>query len=284
MDMQDFANLGAAVLTGNPIYVGSLDKQALHARNQSNEMRRLLAYAVPTADNLQTRIDGPIIGWTTPSLTYDKMRQINGSALVLNFEIEKNVTGKEFKRAWDDWFKTWQTFFDRNQHWTTTLGVVLSMDTDLLAAQTESFRIQLVGDKASGEPGWMAKYEAESTPDHPFGPSSAAVVPKVVVVPPGTPPTDPADPMPWWLIALFVAGGVGVVAGSFFIIRKKVIESEQAAKFIRHDVLPIVLGSTMGPTGVAFAHAANNRFAGPTNDPSGLGGPTPAGYEGYEGR
>lgn len=266
MDAHDYANLGAAVLSGNPLYVAGIDGDALHARNRSDELRRLIAYAVPTEENLQTRIDGPIIGWTTPALTYDKQRQINGSALSLNFDIEANVKRQQFKDSWNQWFKSWQTFFARYQ--TTSGKASALLDTDGVAAQTESFRIQLVGDK--GVPGWIDAYKAEA----PDAPSSAHPVPKVTPPPPGTPPGDEEKPgMPWWLIGLFVAGGVGVVAGSFFIIRRKVIQAKETEHFIKRDVLPIVLGSYMGPTGVALAHSATNRFS-PATDPSGGSGPT----------
>jgi hypothetical protein len=269
MDAHDFANLGSAVLTGNPLYVGAIDKDALHARNRSDDLRRLIAYALPTEENLQTRIDGPIIGWTTPALTYDKQRQINGSALSLNFDIEANVKRQQFKDSWNQWFKSWQTFFARYQ--TNSGKAAALLDTDLLAAQTESFRVQLVGDK--GIPGWIDAYRAEA----PDAPSSAHPVPKVTPTAPGEKPGDgEKDPMPWWLIALFVTGGVGLVAGSFFIIRRKVIQGQHAEHFIKRDVLPIVLGSYMGPTGVALAHSATNRFS-PATDPSGGSGPTSIG-------
>lgn len=267
MDMMDYANLGSAVLTGIPAYVGAIDKEALHARNHSNELKKLISYALPSVHNLNTRIDGPVVGFTTPALTFDKMRQINGSALSLNFDIEGHVTRKAFKDAWNQWFKSWQTFFNRYQ--TTTGKLSTLLDSDAVAAQTESFRIQLVGDKTLGERGWIAAYESESTPENPLPPTSAAFVPSTTP----KPPEKPEDGTPWWLIALFVTGGVGVVAGSFFIIRRKVIEAKQTEHFLRKDVLPIVLGGMAGPTGMALAHSATNRFA-PATDPSGRGGPT----------
>jgi len=266
MDASDYANLGAAVLSGNPAYVEGIDNDALHARNRSHELRRLIAYAIPTEENLQTRIDGPIVGWTTPALTYDKQRQINGSALSLNFDIEANVTRKQFKDSWNQWFKSWQTFFARYQTFGGKASALL--DTDLLAAQTESFRIQLVG--SNDTPGWIDAYKAEA----PDAPSSAHPVPKVTPTPPGD--GEKGKPMPWWVIGLFVAGGVGVVAGSFFIIRRKVIQGKEAEYFIKRDVLPIVLGSYMGPAGVALAQSATNRFS-PATDPSGGSGPTSPG-------
>lgn len=298
MDMQDYANIGSAVLTGNPAYVGGVDAEALRARNYSKDLRKLAAYAVPTEANLKTRIDGPMVGWTTPSLTFDKMRQINGSTLSLNFDIEKNVKRKPFKDAWDQWFKSWQTFFARYQ---TTGGKLSALiDSDLVASQTESFRLQLVGDPSvpphadgrPGDPGWIAAYEAEGTPDAPVPPSSAHPVPKVDPKPPvdkkkpwwdfssatDDKPDDKPVPTPWWVIGLYVTGGVGVVAGSYFLIRRKVIQGHQAEHFIKRDVLPIVLGGYMGPTGVALAHSATNRFS-PATDPSGVGGPTFIGPE-----
>jgi hypothetical protein len=273
MDFQDYANLGSAILTGDEGYVGAIDREALHARNHSDELRQLLAYALASPENLRVHIDGPIVGWTTPALTYDKQRQINGSALSLNFDIEANVKSQKFKDSWNQWFKSWQTFFDRYQTMGGKAGALL--DTDLVAAQTESFRIQLVGDPKRDLEGWIGAYERE--PGVP--PSTAHAVPKVSPLPPGKKDEDEdPTPTPWWLIALFAAGGVGLVAGSFFIIRRKVLQGKEAEHFIKRDVLPIVLGSYMGPTGVALAHSATNRFS-PAGDPSGMGGPTFIGPE-----
>jgi len=269
MDVQDYANLGSAVLTGDRSYVGAIDKNALHARIESDELRRLIAYALPTPENLRVHIDGPsaIVGWTTPSLTFDKQRQINASALSLNFDIEANVKSQKFKDSWNQWFKSWQTFFARYQTMGGKAGALL--DTDLVAAQTESFRIQLVGDERIT--GWIEAYEREDGVPK----STAPGVPKVTPKPEGE---QPKEGMPWWLIGLFAVGGVSFVAGSFFLIRRKVIQGKEAEHFIKRDVLPIVLGSTLGPSGIALAHSATNRFS-PASDPSGGGGPTFIGPE-----
>lgn len=276
MTMQDYANLGAAALTGNPAYVLPTQGQALHARKESDNLRKLAAYCVPTQENLQTRIDGPSVGWTTPSLSFDKMKQINGSALTLNFDIEKNVTRKEFKDSWNLWFKDWQHFFERYQG---MAGKFTSLfDSDAVAAQTESYRVQLMGDpdaKPRPNPGWIGVYEAERTPEgKPVPPSSAAPVPRLVLPPvPGQPP-PPEDGLPWWVMTLLVIGGVTFVAGSVFIIRRKLIEAKHAEHMIREQVLPLVLGGAMGAPGVAFAHAAGNQTRpAMMNDPSSMGQP-----------
>jgi hypothetical protein len=279
---QDYANIGSAVLTGNAAYVKPMFGQALRARNDSNGLRMLAAYAVPTPENLNTRVDGnrTMVGYTTPALTFDKMRQINGSALSLNFDIEKNVARASFKEAWNRWFADWQHFFDRYQAWGAKLGALI--DSDALATQVESYRVDLMGNpKATPKPnpGWVGNYSAELTAEgKPVPPTSAAPVDPELA--PGEDPKTrpPEEGLPWWVVSLLVVGGVSVVAGTIFIIRRKVIEAETAKRMLERDVLPMVLGSAMGPTGVAFAHAAANSRDRPTShDPSAFMGVPPHG-------
>lgn len=261
MDMNDYASLGSAVLTGNSTYVRPIRGEALRARNQANGLNALASYALPDDPKLNPSLDqgGAYVGFTIPALSFDKMRQINGAALALNFDIERHVAREAFKDAWNRWFETWNHFFERYQTSSGKAGALF--DSDAVANQTESFRQQLEK--------WVSAYGAESGPDgKPVPPSSSAIVPPSPEPGKGGDTTATSEGLPWWVTSLLVVGGLSVVAGTIFIIRRKAIEAKQAEHVIRRNVLPIVMGSVMGPAGTAFAHAAADGQYGAGRDPA----------------
>lgn len=246
LDMNDYASLGSAVLTGNPAYVRPIRGEALRARNAASGLNSLASYALPNDPKLNPS-GGAFVGFTLPALSFDKMRQINGAALSLNFDIERNVSRAEFKESWNLWFETWNHFFQRYQ--TTGGKVSVLVDSDAVAAQTESFRQQLEK--------WISAYGAEKTSDGKSVPPASAAV-----VPPSTAPGSKEDEsttnesLPWWVTSLIVVGGVTFVAGVVFIVRRKAIQAKQAEYVVRRNLLPMAMGSVMGPSGMLFAHAA----------------------------
>ncbi len=267
LSMQDYANLGSAVMTGNPAYVSGLHGQALHARNSSRGLRMLSAYALPPSrENLNTTIDGPTVAGIETA-TYEKMKQIQGAALALDIDIKANVKRQAFKDAWEKWFKGWTEFFDKYSGF-LALGFKNSLfDSDAVALQAEAYRRELMGDLPA-KIGWVGGYAAEGTPGSPLPRTTAPDVAPLVF----DPAVKPSEGLPWWVISLLVTGGISIVAGIYYVVKSRAIEKE-----FHREMLPMVMGSFMGAPGIALANAAQSPHA---HDPSGMGVPPFSGQPG----
>jgi hypothetical protein len=174
----------------------------------------------------------PKTGFTAPSVTYDKMRQINASVIALDSDVKANVKREVFKNAWAAWKGSWDQFFKKQSDDFYRAGNIFMSDE--LAAQTESYRVQLEG--------WQTGYRVE------------AGIPLVGPVIPKEPEKDSG--VKWWAVSLATLGMLGVGALLVYGFLKAKREADAKRLYLEQNVLPKVMGATMGPIGVDFAHAA----------------------------
>lgn len=238
--MTDYAKLGTHTLLQRA------------ARKEGKHARDLHAYTQGA------RPGHPVVGWTPPTVIYDKMRHIDVGAKELNQLILVNVTSDSLRTAWQAWYARWNAFFDKYQGTFAKLGAIFY--TDDLAVQTEdyrrvyeSFRLTYTAQRRAG--------------NEPLPPPSSPV--------PG--PLAPGDTkkegqqkeegwsLPWWIWAV---GGVGVTVGGYFAykaIRNMVAEAKAKRRAIE-GVLPDMLSGYGVPprlTAAGLTHAPET-----ANDPS----------------
>jgi hypothetical protein len=153
-----------------------------------------------------------VIGYTTPSVTYDRMRQIDASADSLDRDMKAFVSNAQTLAAWAQWLKGWKTYIapfnleDKGAYESAKLWAVLSSDD--IARQVDSYRQQLDG--------WYLKYAKERLPNG-----------QPVPDPSGLPPTKgeieadraaknnsssaPSVGLPWYFWLGLGVAGVGVL-------------------------------------------------------------------------
>lgn len=169
------------------------------------------------------------VGWTSPTSIYQRQREIQVSAAALNSDVTVNVKREAFKAAWKSWYEDWTAFFRKYQTdgW-AKLGAVTY--TDALAAQTETYRRQLLN--------WYDAYSREKDGDKPMPPPSAPAPPDTPLVSPSPASEDPFLPMPkvpglevpWYV---WVGLGAAVVGAGYLAYRhwfgvRKEMESDRA--------------------------------------------------------
>lgn len=203
----------------------------------------------PSAQQVRRPTPQVAVGFTTPSVIYEKMRQIQASAAALDGDVAANVRRDGFKAAWTAWFSTWGAFFRKHQETFQRLANVAN--TDELNAQTDSYRQQLMN--------WYDAYTREQDP------SSGQPVPP----PSGQPPTPaPAQvepgagtdgfTVPWWVWTL---GGVALVGLGYWAYRS-VTENVRILNARKEALETRVLPGLIGPD-LAAAAAARDMGAYP---------------------
>ena len=243
MNLQDYANLGMAAMTGDPAYARTVAGHAKKEAKESSRLSHLAAFAVASGQDGQPAS----VGWAPPSITYDKMRQTNASALALDVDIQANVSRPAFKEAWGQWFASWKAFMGKYQGGLAKLGAAFY--SEQLSDQAESYRVQLEG--------WFAGYAREKASDGtPVPPSTAPLPPKSILAPADE---KQAGGVPWWIISLLTIGVISVGVAVAFSVRRAYRDTEAKREVLEKKVLPIVLGSQLGPAGVALAEAASAR-------------------------
>lgn len=185
----------------------------------------------------------PRTGWSSPSLLWDSMRQIQVSAAALDGDVAANVRREPFRAAWIAWFQNWGVFFRRYEsEW--SLGRLTALaDTDGLAAQVAAYRAQLVS--------WYEGYGRESDGGKPVPPASGQ--PPLAPPKPEPGPDAPSEGLtiPWWM---WVLGGVALVGGGYYIYRvvttaKNEVEAKRRA--LETYVLPGLIGPDMARVAAA---------------------------------
>lgn len=252
MNFQDYANLGMAAMTGNPGYARTVKGRAVKDAKEAARLSNLASYAVASGIAGQPAETG----WTAPTITYDKMRQTNASALALDADVQRNVSRDAFKTAWAQWLAGWKAFFDKYQGtWSTSAKLGAALYSDELSERAESYRLQLEG--------WFSGYAREKRADGTAVPAPTAPLPPKPSAGPST--EQNSEGIPWWLISVITVGFLSVGVALVYAVRKAMKDTEAKAEVIERKVLPIVLGSQFGPAGVALAEAAAARA--PRNDP-----------------
>lgn len=181
----------------------------------------------------------PVTGWTTPSIIYDRMRDIDTAASALDREIQTKVTRAAFRDHWGEWYKRWRAFFAKYQGAWAKLGAVTY--TDDLASQVESWRQQLAdfGDA----------YKLES------GSSVPGIPPSPPVPPPPLPnPTGIANlSVPWWV---WMLGGVALVGTGYYLYTR--FQDMRAKKHAVEGAMPSLLSAYGVPPQLAAASVAHD--------------------------
>lgn len=178
----------------------------------------------------------PVVGFTAPTIIYDKMRNIDASANELDVKIHTYVGDPTFVRAWEAWVARWTPFFQKYQSDWSKLGAAFYSDE--LNRQTEEFRSQLLG--------FLDQYKLQRQPNGQPVPQPATPAP----VPANDPPAPPSTfGLPWWVWFL---GGVAAVGGAYWLYKR--YETAQAQKrVLEQEVLPGLIGP-----GLARAAAAHD--------------------------
>lgn len=192
------------------------------------------------------------IGFTPPTVTYDKMRQIQAGAAALDSDIATYVTRAAFKSAWTDWYTRWRQLYDKYQPddpWGASAAkLAAAAYSDELAIEVEGWRKQLDG--------WYDAFRVEAPNVRPSGQPSPPL--------PG-PKDDPSgggrSGISWWTVGL-TAGVIVIVGGLIYALYRAKKDVEK-----RHDAVVGLLPQLLpGPIGQA-AYQANARdpaFAAPS--------------------
>ncbi len=198
-------------------------------------------------------------GWTSPTLIYEKMRQVNVSASALNSDVNGNVTRQAFKAAWSSWFANWSEFFKKYQG-TAARFAALSF-TDELFQQVLSYESQLVT--------WYDAYGREKDGQNPVPPASGSPPQPNVPIPPSKTslpeaPSGEGLVIPWWAWVI----GAGMVGGAAYMTYRYVKRAQAIRQILDEKVVPQVLQVYGGPAGGQLA-AGYGQFAAAARDPNG---------------
>lgn len=175
------------------------------------------------------------VGFTAPTIIYDKMRTIDASATDLDVKVHTYVADPAFVRAWEAWLARWIPFYQKYQSDWSRLGAAFYSDD--LNRQTEEFRSQLLS--------FIDQYRLQKQANGQPVPQPSA--------PPPLPANDPSPAqstfgLPWWVWFL---GGVAAVGGAYWLYKR--YETAQAQKkVLEQEVLPGLIGP--GLARAASAH------------------------------
>lgn len=216
----------------------------------------MMRRSVPRA-YAQARPGHPVVGWTPPTVIYDKMRHVDMAAKEMNALIAANVRNATLRSAWIAWYGNWQKFFDKYQGTFAKLGAVFY--TDDLARQAEEYRRTFES--------FRATYAAER--DEKGQPLPQPVAPIPSVLQPGDTKKEGEDEkkgwsIPWWV---WVLGGAGVVVGGYFVVKsvRNAMAEARAKKLALEGNLPKLMEHYGIPPEIAQASTAH---AAPQGDPS----------------
>lgn len=145
------------------------------------------------------------VGYVAPTVTYEKMRQMQASASALDRDIHQHVADAAFRDAWDAWYRSaWLPFFEKyagpdSSSW-AKLNAALWLN-DEVTAQAESYRLQLEN--------FYRTYPQQKTPDGTRVPTPRGASPILPGLP--TKPRGSYSDVPWWVWALGASavGGLG---------------------------------------------------------------------------
>lgn len=175
----------------------------------------------------------PIIGFTAPTILYDRMRALDPAVQELQTLVQTYVTRQAFKDSWSQYYGQWVAFYqkylgsDANK-----LGAPVT-DNAKFEAQIEDFRVRY----QTYRDGYSKEVDANGQP-------LKAPAPISPLPPPPPPDTQPDDQkksswtLPWWA---WMLGGVAVVGGGYWLY-KRAIEVRDARRAI-DKALPNTLGA-----------------------------------------
>jgi hypothetical protein len=177
---------------------------------------------------------GPRIGFTAPTIIYDKMRDVDGSAKELDqlghTYVDRNQqSGAMWLGAFESWMARWQPFFQKYQSDWNKLGAAFYSDD--LDRQVEAFRSELLGLRSQ----YQTLRQANNQPVP--QPSTPAPLP-------GTEPSGPGPgswSLPWWV---WIAVGLGAAGGAWWLYRRYE-EAQRTKRTLYREVLPSLIGPNL---------------------------------------
>jgi hypothetical protein len=194
----------------------------------------------------------PVVGWTAPTVIYDKMRHIDAGAKELNALILANARDPILRAAWNAWYAQWLEFFAKYQGEFAKIGALFY--TDDLAVQTEDYRKTYESFRAT----YSIKRDATGAPL----PQPSTAIPGVLS--PGATKREDGSSggleIPWWIWAL---GGVGVTVGGY-LLYKKALELRAKRKAL-DAALPTLLQGYGIPKEISQAAVATDPSRRPTS-------------------
>lgn len=165
------------------------------------------AYAYPMPPMLAQRSRADVVGFVAPTITYDRMRQIQASAVTLDANIRHYVTDESFRRAWAAWYAEWLPFYEKyaGPDYSTSARLAAAFESDELSQQTESYRQTL--ERFASD--YRNQRQANGQPVPPLAGGSPSL---------GRIPLNPHDApanlgIPAWL---WVVGGVALAGAGYY--------------------------------------------------------------------
>jgi hypothetical protein len=206
----------------------------------------------------QARPGHPVVGWTPPTVIYDKMRHVDMAAKEMNALILANVRSTSLRSAWVAWYDNWENFFEKYQGTFAKLGAVFY--TDDLARQAEDYRRTFES--------FRATYAAER--DDKGQPLPPPIAPIPAVLQPGDTKKEEEKKgwsLPWWV---WVMGGAGVVVGGYFIVKsvRNAVAEAKAKRLALEGNLPKLMEHYGIPSGVSQAATAHAPSGDPPRPPT----------------
>lgn len=218
---------------------------------RQQELARPEARFRPPPPHLSRTLDvqGASTGWTTPTITYEKMRQMQAaSAEPLNRDIDTHVGDPAFRASWDAWYqRAWLPFFDKyaGPHSSELAKLGAALHSDDIAARAESFRQQLEH--------FFQTYSQQRRPDNRPVPPPTGAPPLLGGLPEGAGKSGVS--LPWWLWA----GGAVVIGALGWFIVQKVRELNTIRRSLETDVVPGLLDATVPGLGRAYGKAKGRK-------------------------
>lgn len=208
-------------------------------------------YAYRPPPYLKQALDaqGAATGWTTPAITYEKMRQMEAAtAAPLGRDIDRNVSDPAFRAAWEAWYvDAWRPYYDKyagpNASELAKLGAALHSDD--IASRAESFRQQL----ESFYGGYKTQRDARGL----VVPPTAAAPPVLGGLPPGA--GQSGISLPWWAWVI----GIGAVGALGYVTVRAIQDINRTRRHLEQDVVPGLLDASVPGLGTAYGKAKGRK-------------------------
>lgn len=172
------------------------------------------------------------IGFTAPTIIYDKMRAIETLAKDLGPKILTYVADPAFVRAWTAFDAEWTPFFQKYQGESDIPRLGALFYTDDLNKQTEAFQTRINALRADYENQRQANGQPVPQP----------VAPPIPVPAPNAPSRTGATGLPWYFWTLF---GIGLV-GAGYLAYRYYQRAQMLKAGIREELLPAILPGGFG--------------------------------------
>lgn len=186
------------------------------------------------------RVPDPIIGWTTPTVTYERMRALQANAERLNASIQTYVVEGPYKAGWRAWYANWTAFYEKYAGPDASNGAKLGalFNTDDLAAQVDRYEAEYQS--------YFKDYANQKTPSGGKPPP---------ISPPQKPVIQITSGLPWWFWA-----GAGVAAvGIGYVIYNRYQATKKRVAYLDKNAPAIIDAFVPGGKGKEIAEIGQGR-------------------------